>query len=125
MKLIKKPLVFPMKAFFYSIKFRLPGIQNRQSPLSTLLYLNKARYKNKCGGDLSKSPIETCSRSLPQIWCTTSTIQHAEEQDGRNPGRDGRTLGSTKPPQTPFISRFFLLQRWYVQLTPPSNSLSS
>jgi len=48
-----------MKAFFYSIKFRLPGDQHRQSPfLFSLLFflLNKGMYKNKCGGDLSESP---------------------------------------------------------------------
>ena len=56
-----------MKAFFYSIKFRLPGIQNRQNPLSPLLYLNKARYKNKCGGDLPKSPITNLFEISPPI----------------------------------------------------------
>ena len=58
-----------MKAFFYSIKFRLPGVQNRQSALSPLLFLflNKARYKNKCGGDLPKSPITNLFEISPPI----------------------------------------------------------
>ena len=58
-----------MKAFFYSIKFRLPGVQNRQSPLSPLLFflLNKARYKNKYGGDLPKSPITNLFEISPPI----------------------------------------------------------
>ena len=58
-----------MKAFFYSIKFRLPGVQNRQSPLYPLLFflLNKARYKNKCGGDLPKSPITNHIEISPPI----------------------------------------------------------
>ena len=109
-----------MKAFFYSIKFRLPGVQNRQSPLSPLLFFFWIKPGTRISvGEISPNhQLQTCSRSLPQLQCTTSTIQNTEEQDGRNPGRNGRTLGSTKPPLTPFISCFFLLQRWYVQLKP-------
>ena len=63
--MIKKSLVFPIRAFFYSIKFRLPGIQNWQSPLSPLLYLNKAGTRISVGGDLSKSPIANMSEISP------------------------------------------------------------
>ena len=70
--------------------------------------LNKNRYKNKCGGDLSKSPISNSSRSLHQTCCTSSTVQHAKEQDRRNPRKDGRAFSSTKPPLASYSSFFFL-----------------
>ena len=109
-----------MKAFFYSIKFRLPGVQYRQSPLSPLLFFFwiKPGTRISVGKISPNHQLQTSSRSLSLIWRTTSTIQHAEEQDGRNIGRDSQTFGLTKPPLTSFVSRFFLLQWWYVQHNP-------
>ena len=88
--------------------------------VSTFVFLlNKNRYKNKCGGDLSKSPIANSFVISPPTCCTSSTLQHAEGQDRWNPVEDGRTSGSTRPPLNSLSSQlFFLYKRWYVQHIP-------
>ena len=88
--------------FFVSMKFRLIGVQNRQSPMSPLLF----SFWIKPGtiisvGEISPNhQLQTRSRSLPQTCCTTSTVQNAKGQDRRNSRRDGRTFGLTKPALT-------------------------
>jgi len=58
--------------------------------VSTFVFLlNKNRDKNKCGGDLSKSPIANSFVISPPTCCTTSTVQYAEDQDRWNPEKDG------------------------------------
>ena len=58
------------------------------------------------------------SRSLPHTCCTTSTTQHAEDQDRWNLEKDGQNSGSTRPPLSSLSSLFFLYKRWYVQHIP-------
>ena len=81
--------------------------------------LNKNRYKNKCGGDLSKSTIANSFVISPPTCCTSSTVQHAEDQDRWKPVEDGRTSGLTKPPLISLSSLFFLFKRWFVLLILP------
>ena len=65
---------------FDSIKFRLHGVKTGRVPSCFhFRFFYKDKYKNKCGGDLSKSPISNSSRSLHQTCCTSSTVQHAKE----------------------------------------------
>jgi len=79
--------------------------------VSTVVFLlNKNRYKNKCGGDLSKSPMANSFVISPPICCTSSTVQHVEDQDRWNPEVDGRTSGLTKPPLISLSSLFFLFK---------------
>ena len=85
--------------------------------------LNKSRYKNKCGGDLSNTPIANSFQISPPTCCTTSTVCHAKEQDKWDLEMDGRTFGSTKPTLISLSSFFFLFKRWFVR-THSSYSLS-
>ena len=60
-------------------------------------------------GEISQNhQFQIRSRSLPQTCCTSSTVQHVKEQDRRNPRRDDRAFGSTKPPMASCSSLFFL-----------------
>ena len=94
--------------------------------VSTIVFLlNKSRYKNKCGGDLSKSPIANYFVISAPTCCTSSMVQHAEDQDRWNPEEDGQTSGSTKPPLISLSSLFFLFKRWFVQHYPQTPSLLS
>ena len=80
-----------MKAFFHLIKLDSPVFNPGESLLvSTLVFLlNKAGTRISVGAISSNHQLQTYSRSLPQIRYTTSTVQHAEEQDEMNPGKDG------------------------------------
>ena len=48
-----------MKAFFHLIKLDSPVFNPGRVPscFHSCFYFEQRRYKNKCGGDLSKSPI--------------------------------------------------------------------
>ena len=100
----KKNWCFKHFSLFW-IKFRLPDVQiGRVLFVPTFVFLlNKNRYKNKCGGDLSKSPISNSFVISPPTCCTSLTVQHAEDQDRWNPEEDGRTSGSTKPLPIPSV----------------------
>ena len=82
-----------------------------------------SRYKNKCGGDLSKTPIANSIMISPPTCCTTSTVQHVDEHDRWDLEKDGRTSSSTKPTLISLSSLFFLFKLWFVQ-THSSYSLS-
>ena len=84
-------------------------------------------YKNKCGEISQNHQFQIHSRSLPQTCCTSSTVQHVKEQDRRNPRRDDRAFGSTKPPMllaVPSSSSSAMVCATHPSQTP-SNSLSS
>ena len=77
------------------------------------------------GGDLSKSLIANSFVISPPTCCTSSTVQHAEDQDRWNPEKDGWTSGSTKSPLISLSSLFFLFTWWFAQLYPQTPSLLS
>ena len=71
------------------------------------------------GRSLRITKCKLSSRPLPHTCCTTSTTQHAEDQDRWNLEKDGRTPSSTRPPLSSLSSQlFFLYKRWYVQHIP-------
>src|SRR6185312_15111593 len=87
--------------------------------VSTFVFLlNKNRYKNKCGGDLSKLPIANSFVISPPTCSTSLAVQHAEDRDRWNPDNDGRTSGSAKHPLISLSSIFFLFKRWFAQTYP-------
>ena len=90
-----------------------------------VFFLNKNRYKNKCGGDLLKSPIANSFEISPPTSCTSLTVQHAEDQDKWNLEKDGWTSCSTKPILISLSSLFFLFKRWFVQHYPQIPSFLS
>ena len=71
--------------------------------------LNKSRYNNKCGGDLS-SMMNTHSRPPTNMLHKHHLIQHAEGQD-KWQERIGWTFGLAKPP----LTQLLLVKRWFVQ----------
>ena len=79
---MNKKLSIPNESILLFNKVRLPGVQPQQSPfLFSLLFFFRIEPGTRISvGEISSNhQLQTCSRSLPQIWCTTLMIQHAEE----------------------------------------------
>ena len=107
-----------------SIKILTPRWFKTSRVLICIIFLlSKSRYKNKCGGDLSKTQIANSFEISPPTCCIKSTVQHAEEHDRWDLEKDGRTSSSTKPTLISLSSLFFLFKLWFVQ-THSSYSLS-
>ena len=117
----KIKLVLHIVMFFDSIKFRLPGVKTDRVPSCFHFCFLWIKTDTRISmGEISQNhQFQIHSRSLPHTCCTTSTTQHAEDQDRWNLEKDGRTPGSTRPSLSSLSSQlFFLYKRWYVQHIP-------
>ena len=106
--------------FFHSIKFRLPGVKTSRVPSCfhfCFLWI-KTGTRISVGEVSQNHQFQIRSRSLTQTCCTSSTVQHDEEQDRWEPWKDGRTSGSTKP--TLISPKFSLLP---IQMIVCANTL--